>query len=70
MARFFVQISVSADGFIEDADGQLDWFREDKTAEAYATETLRSIEQARIMNGLPKDVLAHTLTSPFSSGSV
>jgi hypothetical protein len=88
VAQLVVQIGVSADGFIEDADGKLDWFTEDKTAEASATETLRSIggmvfgrmahalladfwrsapaddpsadlpEQARLMNGLRKYVLA------------
>ena len=89
MARLFVQISVSADGFIEDAAGNLDWFTADKMAEGFATDTLRSIggmvfgrkahalladfwknaaaddpspdlpEQRRLMNGLPKYVLAH-----------
>ena len=44
MALLFVQISVSVDGFIEDSDGGLEWFTEDKTAEAFATETLRAID--------------------------
>ena len=43
MAQLFVQISISADGFIEDAAGKLDWFTEDQAVEGYATETLRAI---------------------------
>jgi dihydrofolate reductase len=44
MAQLFVQISVSLDGYIEDANGGLDWFAQDKSADAFATETLRSID--------------------------
>ena len=43
MAVLFVQISVSIDGYIEDASGGLEWFTEDKAVEAFATETLRAI---------------------------
>jgi len=43
MAPLFVQISVSVDGYIEDADGGLEWFTQDKAVEAFATDTLRSI---------------------------
>jgi dihydrofolate reductase len=59
MAGFFVQISVSADGFIEDSDGKLDWFTEDKTAEDYATATLRSI------GGMVFGRTAHALLADF-----
>lgn len=59
MAGLFVQISVSADGFIEDADGKLDWFTEDKTAEDYATDTLRSI------GGMVFGRTAHALLAEF-----
>jgi len=43
MAPLFVQISVSVDGYIEDANGGLEWFTEDTSVDAFATETLRAI---------------------------
>jgi dihydrofolate reductase len=43
MAPLFVQISVSIDGYIEDAEGDLEWFTKVKAVEAFATDTLRYI---------------------------
>jgi dihydrofolate reductase len=59
MSLLFVQISVSVDGFIEDADGGLDWFTEDKAVEAFATETLRAID------GMVFGKTAHALLAQF-----
>jgi dihydrofolate reductase len=59
MAQLFVQISLSADGFIEDPDGKLDWFTEDKAVEAYATDTLRTI------GGMVFGKTAHALLAEF-----
>jgi dihydrofolate reductase len=59
MTRFFVQISVSADGFIEDANGGLDWFTGDKAVEDYATDTLRTI------GGMVFGRTAHALLADF-----
>jgi len=59
MAQLFVQISISADGFIEDADGKLDWFTEDRTVEGFATETLREI------GGMVFGRTAHALLAEF-----
>ena len=59
MAQLFVQISISADGFIEDAAGKLDWFTEDQAVEGYATETLRAI------GGMVFGKTAHALLAEF-----
>jgi dihydrofolate reductase len=59
VAPLFVQISVSVDGYIEDADGRLQWFTEDKSAEAFATDTLRAI------GGMVFGRTAHALLSAF-----
>jgi dihydrofolate reductase len=44
MAELFIQIAVSLDGYIEDADRGLDWFVTDGSFDRFATETLRSID--------------------------
>jgi hypothetical protein len=59
MAVPFVQISISVDGFIEDADGGLEWFTEDKAVESFATETLRAID------GMVFGKTAHGLLAEF-----
>jgi len=59
MALLFVQISISADGFIEDSNGELDWFTEDQAVEGYATETLREI------GGMVFGRTAHALLAEF-----
>jgi len=58
-APLFVQISVSLDGYIEDDDGGLEWFTEDKAVETFATETLRSI------GGMVFGRTAHALLAEF-----
>jgi dihydrofolate reductase len=42
--RLFLQIQVSLDGYIEDADGGLDWFFSSDEFEEFLNETLRSID--------------------------
>ncbi len=90
MAELFVQISISLDGYIEDADKSIEWMELDTSFDPVATATLQSIdgmifgrrsfvllhqfwpgaaemegasadliEQARLMNTLPKYVLTH-----------
>ena len=90
MAELFVQIAVSIDGYIEDANKNIDWMEFDKSYDPVVTATLQSIdgmifgrrahallhrfwpsaassegatadliEQARLMNELPKYVLTH-----------
>jgi dihydrofolate reductase len=90
MAEMFLQISLSLDGYIEDARGDIEWMTSDTSFDRFATETLQSIEgmifgrkahellaqfwptaadspnaspdlidQARLMNTLPKYVLTH-----------
>jgi dihydrofolate reductase len=90
MPELFLQINVSLDGFIEDANHQIDWMLTDTSLDPLMTETLQSIdgmifgrkahellagywpgaaetegasahliEQARLMNTLPKYVLTH-----------
>jgi dihydrofolate reductase len=44
MAKLFVQMSVSLDGFIEDRDGGMDWFAGDATFDELLTSTLRGID--------------------------
>ena len=45
MSLLFVQSSISVDGLIEDANGVLAWFTEDKSVEAFLTQTLRAIDR-------------------------
>jgi dihydrofolate reductase len=90
MSELFLQISVSLDGYIEDADHDIEWMVSDTSLDPLATQTLQSIdgmifgrkahvllatfwptagetpgaspdliEQARLMNALPKYVLTH-----------
>ena len=59
MAALFVQISVSVDGYIEDANGGLEWFTQDQAVDAFATETLRSI------GGMGFGRTAHALIADF-----
>lgn len=90
MAELFLQIAVSVDGYIEDADRNIEWMEFDASFEPVVTRTLQSIdgmifgrkshsllhgfwpsaaatagasadlvEQARLMNALPKYVLTH-----------
>jgi dihydrofolate reductase len=90
MADLFVQIAVSIDGYIEDANKNIDWMEFDTSYDPVITATLQSIdgmifgrvahvllhrfwpgaasiegaspdliEQARLMNLLPKYVLTH-----------
>ena len=44
MAKLFVRISVSLDGFIEDRDGGMDWFAGSKAFDELLTRTLRGID--------------------------
>ncbi|NJN63527.1 MAG: hypothetical protein HC882_00735 [Acidobacteria bacterium] len=90
MAELFLQIAVSLDGYIEDANQNIEWMEFDPTVDPVITSTLQSIdgmifgrrahallnqfwprgaevpgasedliEQARLMNDLPKYVLTH-----------
>lgn len=90
MAELFLQIAVSLDGYIEDANRNIDWMEFDPSFDPVATATLQSIdgmifgrrahtllyrfwpgaadmpgatpdliEQARLMQALPKYVLTH-----------
>lgn len=90
MAELFLQIAVSLDGYIEDADKNIEWMEFDTSFDPVITATLQSIEgmifgrkahallyqfwpsaadtpgasadlieQARLMNALPKYVLTH-----------
>jgi dihydrofolate reductase len=43
MAKLFVQMSVSLDGYIEDGDGNMDWFAGDPAFDEVLTTTLRGI---------------------------
>lgn len=60
MAPLFVQISISADRFIDAADGSLEWFTEDQTVQAFATETLREISGIMVFGKT-----AHALLAEF-----
>jgi dihydrofolate reductase len=44
MAKLFVQMSVSLDGFIEARDGAMDWFAGDEAFDELLTGTLRGID--------------------------
>ena len=59
MAALFVQISISVDGYIEDANGGLEWFTQDQAVDAFATRTLRSID------GMAFGRTAHALLAEF-----
>ena len=55
----FLQISTSLDGYIEDKNGDLQWFTEDVSLDELATETLRSID------GMIFGRKAHALLAQF-----
>jgi dihydrofolate reductase len=59
MAPLFLQISVSLDGFIEDADHDIDWMVNDDSLDPFSTETLRSID------GMIFGRKAHALLATF-----
>jgi hypothetical protein len=44
MAKLFVQMSVSLDGFVEGRDGQMDWFAGGEGFDQILTATVRSID--------------------------
>jgi dihydrofolate reductase len=44
MRKLFLQINVSLDGFIEDANGEIDWHFADDDFEEFINDTLRSID--------------------------
>lgn len=44
MARLFVQMSVSLDGFVEGRDGEMDWFAGSAAFDQILTATVRSID--------------------------
>ena len=44
MAKLFVQMSVSLDGFVEGRDGEMDWFAGNEAFDQILTATVRSID--------------------------
>jgi dihydrofolate reductase len=44
MSELFLQIAVSLNGYIEDANGDIDWMVFDASVDPYATQTLKSID--------------------------
>jgi RibD C-terminal domain len=44
MAGLFLQISISLDGYIEDAGRDIEWMTSDLSMDRFATETLRSVD--------------------------
>lgn len=44
MGRLFAQMSVSLDGFIEDRDGEMDWFAGDEVFDEILTSTVQGID--------------------------
>lgn len=59
MAELFIQISVSLDNYIEDANGDIEWMAHDTPVDHIHTETLRSIE------GMIFGRKAHALLAKF-----
>lgn len=58
MAEMFLQISVSLDGYIEDPNGDIEWMTSDTSLAGDTKDASPDlIEQARLMNTLPKYVL-------------
>jgi dihydrofolate reductase len=57
MRRLFLQINVSLDGFIEDAEGEIDWHFADDEFEEFVNDTLRSID-AMVLGRVAYELLA------------
>jgi dihydrofolate reductase len=63
MSELFLQIAVSLDGSIEDANGDIDWMVFDASVDPYATQTLESID------GMILGRKAHALLATFWPGA-
>ena len=63
MSELFLQIAVSLDGYIEDANGDIDWMVFDASVDPYATQTLESID------GMIFGRKAHALLATFWPGA-
>jgi dihydrofolate reductase len=63
MSQLFLQISVSLDGYIEDATGNIDWMVFDASVDPFATQTLESID------GMIFGRKAHGLLAAFWPGA-
>ena len=63
MSELFLQIAVSLDGYIEDANGDIDWMVFDASVDPYATQTLESID------GMIFGRKAHSLLATFWPGA-
>jgi dihydrofolate reductase len=63
MSELFLQISVSLDGYIEDAHGDIDWMVFDTSLDPFATRTLESID------GMIFGRRAHALLAAFWPGA-
>ena len=63
MSELFLQIAVSLDGCIEDANGDIDWMVFDASVDPYATQTLESID------GMIFGRKAHALLATFWPGA-
>jgi dihydrofolate reductase len=63
MSDLFLQVAVSLDGYIEDANGDIDWMVFDASVDPYATQTLESID------GMILGRKAHALLATFWPGA-
>lgn len=63
MSELFLQVSVSLDGYIEDASGDIDWMVFDASVDPFATRTLESID------GMIFGRKAHALLATFWPGA-
>jgi dihydrofolate reductase len=63
MSELFLQIAVSLDGYIEDANGDIDWMVFDASVDPYATQTLEAID------GMILGRKAHALLATFWPGA-
>jgi dihydrofolate reductase len=63
MSELFLQISMSLDGYIEDATGNIDWMVFDASVDPFATQTLESID------GMIFGRKAHGLLAGFWPGA-
>ena len=63
MSELFLQISVSLDGYIEDATGNIDWMVFDASVDPFATQTLESID------GMIFGRKSHALLATFWPGA-